>query len=88
MENAMNAVAVADAGTTRAPGLWTLLREDVDCVFQRDPAARSRFEVITTYPGVGAILMQRLAHRLWHLGLRYPARRRRSRLNRFSRLET
>ncbi len=56
------------------PGLWSLLKEDVDCVFHRDPAARSRFEVITTYPGVHAILMQRIAHRLWHMGLRYPAR--------------
>jgi serine O-acetyltransferase len=56
------------------PGLFALLREDVACVFQRDPAARSRFEVITTYPGVHAILMQRLAHRLWRAGLRYAAR--------------
>ena len=56
------------------PGLFALLKEDVACVFQRDPAARSRFEVITTYPGVHAILMQRIAHRLWRLGLRYPAR--------------
>ena len=57
-----------------APGLLTLLREDVACVFQRDPAARSRFEVLTTYPGVHAILLQRLAHRLWRARLRYPAR--------------
>ncbi len=56
------------------PGLLSLLSEDVSCVFQRDPAARSRFEVITTYPGVHAVLMQRVAHRLWRLGLRYPAR--------------
>lgn len=55
-------------------GLFTLLREDVDCVFRRDPAARTRLEVITTYPGVHAILMQRIAHRLWRAGLRYPAR--------------
>ena len=54
--------------------LLRLLREDVSCVFQRDPAARSRFEVLTTYPGVHAILMQRVAHRLWKFGLRYPAR--------------
>ncbi|MBK6744761.1 MAG: serine O-acetyltransferase [Hydrogenophilales bacterium] len=66
--------AVAETGQLASPSLWTLLREDVDCVFQRDPAARSRFEVITTYPGVHAIVMQRLAHRLWHAGLRYPAR--------------
>jgi serine O-acetyltransferase len=56
------------------PGLFSLLKEDVDCVFQRDPAARSRFEVITTYPGVHAVLWQRIAHRMWHRGLRYPAR--------------
>jgi serine O-acetyltransferase len=58
----------------KKPGLFTLLKEDVSCVFQRDPAARSRFEVITTYPGVHAILMQRIAHRLWRAGLHYPAR--------------
>jgi serine O-acetyltransferase len=57
-----------------APGLFALLGEDIACVFQRDPAARSRFEVITTYPGVHAILLQRIAHRLWRAGLRYPAR--------------
>ncbi|MBI5937787.1 MAG: serine O-acetyltransferase [Betaproteobacteria bacterium] len=56
------------------PGLFALLREDIDCVFQRDPAARSRFEVITTYPGVHAILLYRIAHRLWRHGLRYSAR--------------
>jgi len=53
---------------------FTLLREDVECVFHRDPAARSRFEVLTTYPGVHALLLQRVAHRLWKFGLRYPAR--------------
>ena len=56
------------------PGFFTLLREDVECVFHRDPAARSRFEVLTTYPGVHAILLQRISHRMWRAGLRYPAR--------------
>ncbi len=56
------------------PSLLQLLREDVNCVFQRDPAARSRFEVLTTYPGVHAILLQRIAHRLWTWKLRYAAR--------------
>ncbi len=56
------------------PSLLQLLREDVRCVFQRDPAARSRFEVLTTYPGVHAILLQRIAHKLWTMKLRYPAR--------------
>ena len=73
----MEEVMTAESGNDKAvarPSLMKLLREDVSCVFQRDPAARSRFEVLTTYPGVHAILMQRIAHRLWKSGLRYPAR--------------
>ncbi|HEY6896281.1 MAG TPA: serine O-acetyltransferase [Rhodocyclaceae bacterium] len=57
-----------------APGLFALLREDLECVFSRDPAARSRFEVLTTYPGLHAILAQRIAHVLWTHGWRYAAR--------------
>ncbi|MDE2439429.1 MAG: serine O-acetyltransferase [Betaproteobacteria bacterium] len=57
-----------------APGLWATLKEDLACVFQRDPAARSTLEVLTTYPGVHAILTHRLAHRLWQSGWRFPAR--------------
>lgn len=53
---------------------WQLIREDVACVFQRDPAARTRFEVITTYPGIHAILLYRIAHRLWRRGWRYLPR--------------
>jgi len=48
--------------------------EDIDCVFERDPAARNRFEVITTYPGVHAILVHRLSHRLWRWRLKWLAR--------------
>ena len=56
------------------PGLFALLREDLDCVFGRDPAARSHLEVLTTYPGLHAILAQRVAHTLWCHGWRYTAR--------------
>src|SRR5574343_2023935 len=56
------------------PGLWSTLREDLACVFQRDPAARSTLEVMTTYPGVHAILVHRISHRLWQGGWRFPAR--------------
>lgn len=59
---------------SEAPGLWRQLRADVACVFERDPAARSGFEVLTTYPGVHAILMHRIAHRLWRRGWRYGPR--------------
>ncbi|XSG84987.1 MAG: serine O-acetyltransferase [Methylohalobius sp. ZOD2] len=54
--------------------LLVCIREDVRCVFERDPAARSYLEVLTTYPGLHAILCHRLAHRLWAGGWRYPAR--------------
>jgi serine O-acetyltransferase len=41
------------------------LREDIAVVFERDPAARSRWEVLTTYPGVHAVLFHRLTNKLW-----------------------
>jgi serine O-acetyltransferase len=53
------------------PGEW---RDDVQCVFSRDPAARDVLEVLTTYPGVHAILTHRVAHRLWRSGFFYVAR--------------
>jgi serine O-acetyltransferase len=51
-----------------------MLKEDLACVFQRDPAARSTLEVATTYPGVHALLAHRLAHRLWRADWRFSAR--------------
>ncbi len=60
--------------TIPAPGLFSLLREDLDCVFARDPAARSRLEVLLTYPGLHAILFHRVAHSLWNGNWRFTAR--------------
>jgi len=54
--------------------MFERLREDIDCVFERDPAARNGFEVLTTYPGLHAVLMHRVAHALWNLGLKWLAR--------------
>jgi serine O-acetyltransferase len=56
------------------PRLWTILKEDLACVFQRDPAARSTLEVLATYPGVHALLTHRLSHRLWRADWRFSAR--------------
>ena len=56
------------------PGLLALLREDIACVFQRDPAARTTWEVITTYPGIHALFWHRLSHVLWGRRWRYAAR--------------
>ena len=47
---------------------------DVDAILQRDPAAKSRLEVITLYSGLHALLMYRAAHELQLHGLTYPAR--------------
>ena len=54
--------------------MFSRLREDVHCVFERDPAARNAFEVVTTYPGLHAIMLYRLSHWLWDSGLRWLAR--------------
>ncbi len=62
------------AGRPRRVGLWQRLREDIYCVFGRDPAARNVFEVLTCYPGIHAIMLHRLDHRLWSWGLKWPAR--------------
>jgi len=50
------------------------IREDIACVFERDPAARSTWEVVTCYPGFHALLIHRLAHGLWRMRLRWLAR--------------
>jgi serine O-acetyltransferase len=70
----MSPSPVAEENKGGGGGLFFLLREDLDCVFERDPAARSTLEVLTTYPGVHAILVHRVAHRLWSRGWRYAAR--------------
>ena len=50
------------------------LREDIRAVFDRDPAARSFWEVLTCYPGIHALIMHRLAHWLWGHRLRWLSR--------------
>ncbi len=54
--------------------MFARIREDIACTFERDPAARSTWEVITCYPGFHALLVHRLAHRLWRMRMRWLAR--------------
>ncbi|CAH1904074.1 Serine acetyltransferase [Candidatus Nitrotoga sp. HW29] len=54
--------------------MFRSIKEDIDSVFARDPAARSVFEVITCYPGFHARLVHRMAHWLWHAKLKWLAR--------------
>jgi serine O-acetyltransferase len=50
------------------------LRGDIDCILERDPAARSRWEVLTCYPGLHAIYIHKLARWFWLRGLRWLGR--------------
>jgi serine O-acetyltransferase len=50
------------------------LKDDIRSIFDRDPAARNSFEVVTTYPGVHALVAHRLANALWRGGFKWPAR--------------
>jgi serine O-acetyltransferase len=54
--------------------MFDRLREDIGVVFERDPAARNAWEVLTCYPGLHAIALHRLSHRVWNAGFKWLAR--------------
>lgn len=54
--------------------IFKTIVNEIDSVFARDPAARSRLEVILCYPGVHAILLYRLSNWLWKNNLKFPGR--------------
>ncbi len=54
--------------------LFRRLRSDIQCILERDPAARSAFEVLTCYPGLHAVVLHRLAHACWTRGLKWLGR--------------
>src|SRR5580658_4591059 len=54
--------------------LFSRIREDISSVMERDPAARSRLEVLLCYPGLWAVWIHRVSHKLWGAKLRLPAR--------------
>ena len=54
--------------------MFDQLKQDISVVFERDPAARTRWEIITTYPGVHALIMHRFSHWLWAKRLFWLAR--------------
>ena len=56
------------------PFVFRQLREDVRSIKERDPAARSTWEVLTCYPGLHAIWVHRIAHWFWTHGLRWLGR--------------
>jgi len=54
--------------------MFTRIREDLNNAIVRDPAARNKFEVFLTYPGVHAIWNYRISHFLWSRGFKLIAR--------------
>ena len=55
--------------------MFNRLREDISVVFDRDPAARTTWEVLTCYPGLHALVWHRMVvHRLWRANFRWLAR--------------
>jgi serine O-acetyltransferase len=54
--------------------MFKQLREDMASIFERDPAARSAWEVLTCYPGLHALYFHKLGHWFWTHGLRWLGR--------------
>ena len=54
--------------------MFRQLREDIQSVFERDPAARTTWEVLTCYPGLHALMLHKLSHWCWSRGLRWFGR--------------
>jgi len=54
--------------------MFERIKEDINCVFERDPAARTAFEIWTNYPGFHAIVLHRISHRLWKKNWKWLAR--------------
>jgi serine O-acetyltransferase len=54
--------------------MFSRLHSDIQCILDRDPAARSRWEVLTCYPGLHAIILHRPAHWCWSHGFKWLGR--------------
>jgi serine O-acetyltransferase len=54
--------------------MFNRIRDDIHAVFDRDPAARTTWEVLTCYPGLHAVWAHRVSHWLWTHGLKWLAR--------------
>ena len=54
--------------------MFSRLRSDIRCILDRDPAARTTWEVLTCYPGLHAVVLHRPAHWCWHHGFKWLGR--------------
>ncbi|WP_084675024.1 serine O-acetyltransferase [Hippea jasoniae] len=79
MKNIKKLAVVATIGTTayvlsKKTGVFDTIKEDIEVVFERDPAARSIPEVIFCYPGLHALWFHRVAHFLWEHNFKFAGR--------------
>jgi serine O-acetyltransferase len=65
---------IGQVGKPKMPLMFKRLREDIASIFERDPAARTAWEVLTCYPGVHALYFHRVAHWFWRHRLRWLGR--------------
>ena len=54
--------------------MFSRIHSDIQCILDRDPAARTAWEVLTCYPGLHAVVMHRWAHACWHMGFKWLGR--------------
>jgi serine O-acetyltransferase len=54
--------------------MFSQLQEDISSIIERDPAARSRWEVLTCYPGLHAVVIHRWANACWRAGFKWLGR--------------
>src|SRR5450830_773304 len=54
--------------------MFSRIRSDIQCILERDPAARTRWEVLTCYPGLHAVVLHRMAHWCWQHGFKWLGR--------------
>lgn len=54
--------------------MFSHIREDIKSVFDRDPAARTKWEVLVNYPGLHAVWLHRVSHKLWSWNVKWLAR--------------
>ena len=54
--------------------MFSRIRSDIQCILERDPAARTTWEVITCYPGLHAVIFHRMAHACWTRGFKWLGR--------------
>ncbi len=71
---ALVAVGIGGYAFLKKKGVVEVMKEDINVVFERDPAARSVPEVIFCYPGLHAIWFHRISHFLWEKNFKFAAR--------------